>query len=41
VPITDSVVHRKVGLITARGYVQNPTSEQLMNLIRASLRQSQ
>jgi DNA-binding transcriptional LysR family regulator len=39
VQIADSVVHRKVGLITARGYVQHPTSEQLMNLIRTSLRQ--
>jgi DNA-binding transcriptional LysR family regulator len=39
VPITDSVVHRTIGLITARGYVQHPTSEQLMSLIRASLRQ--
>lgn len=40
VPITNSVVHRKIGLITARGYVQHSTSEQLMNLIRASLRPS-
>lgn len=38
VPITDAVVHRRIGLITARGYVQHPTSEQLMTLIRASLR---
>lgn len=41
VPISDSVVSRKIGLITARGFVQNPTSEQLMNLIRTSLRQIQ
>ncbi len=40
VPITDSVVHRKVGLITARGFVQHPISEQLMSLIRTSLRLS-
>jgi len=38
VPLTDALGHRKVGLITARGYVQHPTSEQLMNLIRTSLR---
>jgi DNA-binding transcriptional LysR family regulator len=41
VPITDSAVHRKVGLITARGYIQHPTCAQLMNLICASLRQPQ
>jgi DNA-binding transcriptional LysR family regulator len=41
VPIVDSVVHRKIGLITARGYVQHPTSEQLMSLIRTNLRQPQ
>ncbi len=39
VPITNSVVHRRIGLITARGYVHHPISEQLMELIRTTLRQ--
>jgi DNA-binding transcriptional LysR family regulator len=38
VPLADDNVHRKIGLITARGYLHHPTSEQLMELIRASLR---
>ena len=41
VPISETVVHRKIGLITARSYVPHPTSEQLMKLIRAALRQPQ
>jgi DNA-binding transcriptional LysR family regulator len=40
VPISDDIVHRKIGLITARGHVNHPISEQLMTLIRASLKQN-
>lgn len=41
IPISETVVHRKIGLITTRSYVPHPTSEQLMRLIRAALRQPQ
>lgn len=39
VPLSHHQAHRAVGIITARGYVQHGFSEQLMELIRASLRE--